>query len=152
MSNIYYWEKLTFSKLVEKVNFSERKFEEITSFEEQNGTRYIRGNVYFGITVFSCLSSTKLYLRSQISFNLFCSGDKRLLSEFLTKWRWCQGHKERFPKWLGNIKISKNWDLSLETLVAFWLWKKRPENAFLTLTVNYRKIVQKSKLCYSKQQ
>ena len=29
MPNIYYWEKLTFSKLVGKVNFSERKFEEI---------------------------------------------------------------------------------------------------------------------------
>ena len=27
MSNIYNWEKLTFSKLVGKVNFSERKFE-----------------------------------------------------------------------------------------------------------------------------
>ena len=27
--NIYYWEKLTFSKLVEKVNLSERKFEEM---------------------------------------------------------------------------------------------------------------------------
>ena len=26
MSNIYYWEKLTFSKLVGKVNYSERKF------------------------------------------------------------------------------------------------------------------------------
>ena len=29
MSNICYWEKLTFSKLVGKVNFSERKFEEM---------------------------------------------------------------------------------------------------------------------------
>ena len=29
MSNIYYWEKQTFSKLSGKVNFSERKFEEI---------------------------------------------------------------------------------------------------------------------------
>ena len=29
MPNIYYWEKLTFSKLVGKVNFSERKFEEM---------------------------------------------------------------------------------------------------------------------------
>ena len=29
MSDIYYWEKLTFSKLVGKVNFSERKFEEM---------------------------------------------------------------------------------------------------------------------------
>ena len=29
MSNIYYWEKLTFSKLVGKVNFTERKFDEM---------------------------------------------------------------------------------------------------------------------------
>ena len=29
MSNIYYLEKLTFSKLVGKVNFSEGKFEEM---------------------------------------------------------------------------------------------------------------------------
>ena len=29
MSNIYYCEKLAFSKLVGKVNFSERKFEEM---------------------------------------------------------------------------------------------------------------------------
>ena len=29
MSNIYYWEKLAFSKLVGKVNFSERKFDEM---------------------------------------------------------------------------------------------------------------------------
>ena len=29
MSNIYYWEKLTFSKLVGEVNFSGGKFEEM---------------------------------------------------------------------------------------------------------------------------
>ena len=29
MSNIYYWEKLPFSKLAGKVNFLERKFEEM---------------------------------------------------------------------------------------------------------------------------
>ena len=34
-----------------------------TSFEEQKGTRYIPGNVYFGIIVFSCLSPTKRCLR-----------------------------------------------------------------------------------------
>ena len=33
-----------------------------------------------------------------------------------------------------------------KTLIPFWLWKKRPENAFLTLIVNYRKIIQKNKL------
>ena len=36
-----------------------------------------------------------------------------------------------------------------KTLVPFCLRKKRPENAFLTLMVNYQKIVQKNK---SKQQ
>ena len=29
MSNIYYWEKLAFSELVGKVNYVERKFEEM---------------------------------------------------------------------------------------------------------------------------
>ena len=52
-----------FSKLVGKVNFSERK-----AFEEQKGARYIQGNIYFGIIVFSCLSSTKPCLR----FLLIC--------------------------------------------------------------------------------
>ena len=56
---IYYLEKLTFSKLQ---FLSERKF------EKQKGTRYLRGNVCFSITVFSCLSSTKPCLR----FLLIC--------------------------------------------------------------------------------
>ena len=38
-------------------------FKKCTSFEEQKGTRYIRENVYFGIIIFSCLSSTKPCLR-----------------------------------------------------------------------------------------
>ena len=40
----------------------------------------------------------------------------------------------------------------LKTLVPFCLWKKRPEITILTLTVNYCKIVQKNKLCHSKEQ
>ena len=38
-----------------------------------------------------------------------------------------------------------------KTLAPFCLRKKRAENAFLTLTVNYRKTVKKNK-CHSKQQ
>ena len=34
-----------------------------SSFKEQKGTRYIPGNVYFGIIIFSCLSSTNLCLK-----------------------------------------------------------------------------------------
>ena len=39
-----------------------------------------------------------------------------------------------------------------KTLVPIRLGKKRPENTFLTLVVNYRKIIQKNKLCHVKQQ
>ena len=60
MSNIYCWEKLTFSKL----RFSQKEnLKKCTNFEEQKGTSYIQGNGYIGIIVFSYLSSTKLCLR-----------------------------------------------------------------------------------------
>ena len=38
-------------------------YDQDCSFEEQKDTRYIRRNVYFGSTVFSCLSPTKPGLR-----------------------------------------------------------------------------------------
>ena len=60
-----YYEKLTFSKL--QFN-QEENLKKCTTFEAQKDTRYICGNVYFGIIVFSCLSSTKLCLR----FLLIC--------------------------------------------------------------------------------
>ena len=71
MSNIYYWEKLRFSELVQKLNLSEKKLKKCTSFEGQKGTMYIRGNVYFGIIVLSCLSSTKQCLNGFFKFVLF---------------------------------------------------------------------------------
>ena len=60
MSNVYYWEKLTFSKL----RFSRKEnLKKCINFEDQKGTRYIQGNVYICIMVFSYLSSTKPCLR-----------------------------------------------------------------------------------------
>ena len=64
MSDIYYQEQLMFSKL----RFTKENLKKCTSYEEQKGTRYIRRNVYFGIIIFSCLSSTKQCLR----FLLIC--------------------------------------------------------------------------------
>ena len=65
ISNIYHWEKLTFSKL----RFSlKENLKKCTSFEEQKGARYIWGNVYFGIIVFSCFLSKNPCLR----FLLIC--------------------------------------------------------------------------------
>ena len=60
MSNIYYWEKLTFSKLQFSRNENLKKY---TNLEEQKGTRYIEGNNYIGTVIFSHLSSTKPHLR-----------------------------------------------------------------------------------------
>ena len=113
--NIYYWEKLTFSKLVGKVSFSERKFEEM--HELWRAKRY---KVYSGKRLFwhYYLQLSFVYKTvSQISFKLFCSGDKRLLSEFLRKWGWFQEHNERFPKYLGlKLKFQK-------TETRFCKWK-----------------------------
>ena len=61
-------------------------------------TRYTWGN-NFGIIVFSCLLSLNL---SQIFLNMFYSGDKRLLSEFLRTWGWFHGHSECSPNILAS--------------------------------------------------
>ena len=62
---LYYYGKLTFSKLQ---FYREENLKKCTTFEEQKGTRYIRGNVYYDFIIFSCLSSTKVCLR----FLLIC--------------------------------------------------------------------------------
>ena len=99
MSKIYYWEKLTLSKLVGKVNFSDRKFEEMHWLWRAKWYQLYSGKQLFW---HYCPQLSFFYKTlSQISFNLFCSGDRRLLAEFLRKWGWFQGHNERFPKYLG---------------------------------------------------
>ena len=78
MSNIYY--KENFSNF--DFRFSRKEnVKKCTSFEERKGTWFIHGNVYFGITDFSCLSSTKPCLR----FLLICFAPetKRFHQSFL---------------------------------------------------------------------
>ena len=103
MLNIYYWEKLTFSKL----QFSRKEnLKKCTNFEEQKGTKYIRGEQLCWHNSLQISFAFKSV--SQISFKLFCSGDKMLLSEFLWKWGWFQGHNESFPKYPGyKLKFQK---------------------------------------------
>ena len=165
MPNIYYWEKLGFSKLVGKVNFSERTFE-CTSFKEEKDTRYIRGNVYFGIIVFSCLSSTETCLR----FSLTClAREKSLLSKFLRKWSSFQGHNESFPKYLGwKLKFKKtearffrrnstdnngiNIFLSLENPCTFLLAKEKTWKRIFNTNSELSQNRTENKLCHPKQQ
>ena len=56
------------SGLIKEINRSVKHLLLRKNDEEQRGTRCIQGNVYFVITVFSCLSSTKPCLR----FLLIC--------------------------------------------------------------------------------
>ena len=153
---LYYYEKLTFSKLQ---FYREENLKKCTTFEEQKGTRYIRGNFSFGIIIFSCLSSTKPCLR----FLLICF-DQEIEVFYQSSLGNEVDFRNMFPhiSWLF-IKLRHNFidkramitttltsSCHRKTLVHFCLRKKRPENAFLTLTVNYCKIVQKNKLCHSK--
>ena len=62
--------------------------------------------------------------RLQISFNLFCSGDKRLLSEFLRRWGWFQGNNDTwFCRWKSSDNNDINIFLSLENPCTFLLAK-----------------------------
>ena len=90
MSSIYYWKNWR----SQNFDFLKKKnLKKFTSFEEQKGTSYVWGNVYFGIIVFSCLSSTKPCLR----FLLICFvREIKDLSEFLRKWGWFHGNQPRF--------------------------------------------------------
>ena len=164
MTNIYYRKKLTFSKL----QFSRKEnLEKCTKFEEQKGARYIRGNVYIGIIVFSCLSYTKPFLRFLL--NCFVREIKGFYqSSFENQVDfWAIMHVS-----LNILTKTSNFEklrhcfvderaMNTTTLMSCWHWKtlapfclrnRRPENALLILTVNYCKIVQKNKLCHSKQQ
>ena len=82
-----------------------------TTFEEQKGARFIRGNVYFGIIIFSCLSSTKMGLR----FLLICF-DQEIKGFYQSSLE----NEDDFtdimnvsPNALAKIKIKKNWDTVL---------------------------------------
>ena len=163
MSNSYYQEKLTFSKL----RFHRKEnLKKCTIFEVQKGTRYIRGKIYFGITVFSCLSSANSFLRfrlicfdrakkgfyesslgNEVDFTDIMNVSPNILAKNQNFKKLKHGFVDKRTMITTTLTSSCHW----KTLVPFSLQPKIPENAFLTLTVNYPKIPQKTKLCYSKQ-
>ena len=162
MSNIYYWQKLTFSKLEGILEeYLTEHLKEFSKFEEQKGIRSIRGNVYIGIIVFIYLSRTKHCLRfplscfireikgfyqssfgNEVDFRGIMNVSLNVLaknSNFKNLWH-------RFEDGRAMIKATLMSSCHWKTLIPFYLWKKRPENALITLTMNYRKFVQKNKL------
>ena len=161
MSIIYYCEKPMFSNL----RFSlKENLKKCTSLEEQKGTRYIQGNV--GTIAFSCLLSRNPCLRfflicfaqeikgfyrsslgNEVDFTDIMNASPNILGKNWSFQKLRDGFVDESAMITTTLTSSCHW----KTLVLFSLRKKRPEKAFLTLTVNYRKFVQKNKLCHSKQ-
>ena len=83
-----------------------------TSFEEQKGTRYIRGNLYFGIIIFNCLLSTRPCLR----FLLIC-----FVREVKIFYQSSFRNEVDFMNVINNINIF----LSLENPCTFLLAKEK---------------------------
>ena len=83
-----------------------------TSFEEQKGTRYIRGNLYFGIIIFNCLLSTRPCLR----FLLIC-----FVREVKIFYQSSFRNEADFMNVMNNINIF----LSLENPCTFLLAKEK---------------------------
>ena len=171
---IYKWSNVNVKHLllrksdVLKLRFSRKEnLKKCTTFEELKGTRYIRENVYFGIIVFSCLSSTKPCLRfllicfaldvkgffkSSLGNEVNFTDIMNVSSNFLAKNRNFKKLRNCFVDERAMITTRLTSSCHWETLVHFCLGKKRSEKAVLILAVNYRKIVHRNKLCHSKQQ
>ena len=128
-------------------------------------TRYICGNIYFGIIVFSYVLSTKWYLRLPLicfaweinGFYQSSLGNEVDFRDIMNFSPNISAKNQNFKKLRHGFVDERA--LITTTLISschwktqFYLRKKIPENAFLALIVNYRKIVQKNKLCHSKQQ
>ena len=146
-------EKLTFSKLR---FYRKENLKKCTTFEEQKGTRHIRGNVYFDIIVFTCLlicfdreikGFYQSSLENEVDFMDIMNVSPNILAKNENFKKLRHGSVDKRTIITTALTSSCHW----KTLVPFCLRKKIPENEFLTLTVNYCKIVQKNKLCLSKQ-
>ena len=128
---------------------------------------HVRANAYFSIISFSCLSSTKLCLRfllicfdreikgfyqsslgNEVDFRDIMNVSPNILAKNQNFKKLKHGFVNKRTMITTTLTSSCHW----KTLVPFYLREKRPGNTFLILTVNYREIVQKNKLCHSKQQ
>ena len=109
--------------MLEKNISAGKKLKKCFSFDEQKGRRYIRGKVYFGIIVFSCLSSTKPCLR----FLLICFA-----------WE----IKGFYQSSLGNeVDFKDIINVSPNILAKIWNFKKLRhffvgERAIITITIS----------------
>ena len=134
--------------LERKITWKE-KFKKYTSFDKQKSQSYIWGNIYFGIIVFTCLSSTKPCLR----FFVICFAWKlkgvyqsslenevdimNVSPNALAKNQNLKKLRHSFVDERPAITTTLISSCYCKTRVLLCLQKKRPEITFLTLTVIY---------------
>ena len=163
--NIYYWKNLTFSKLVAKVNFSERRNALVLKSKKVQGIFGKRLFVHYYLQlsfVYKTVSqiSFKLFFFPEIKgFYLSSLGyevDFRDIWTFpLISWLKIKLSKTEkcFCRWKGTDNNEINIFLSLENPCTFLFAKEKTwKRIFNTNSELSHKIVQKNKLCYSKQQ
>ena len=124
--NICYWEKLTFSKLV---------------FSCLLPTKFCLGFLLncFAWEIKGFYQSS---LGNQADFRDIMNVSPNILARNQNFKKLRHGFVDDRALITTKLISSCHW----KTLVPFSLQKKRPENVFLTLIVNYRKIVQKNKI------
>ena len=122
---------------------------------EYQSTRYIRGNVYFGIIVFGCLSSTNRCLR----FLLICFAREikgfyqsslgndvdfmdimNIFSNILTKNKNSKKLRHCFVDEKAMITTTLTSSCHFKALVPLCLRMEGPEKVFLTLTMNFNEL------------
>ena len=139
MSNIYYQEKLTFSNFVGKVNLLERKYEEMHWLWRQK-----RCKIYLGKHLFYhyCLQLSFVSAKPCLRFLLICFPWE--IKGFYQSYLGIDIDFRTFPQisW-PKIENSKNWDSWMKEHLHLFACKrmKRCENRFLTLIMNYCKII-----------
>ena len=147
---IFHWGKLTFSKLAEKQISRNGNLKKCPSFEEQKvlRTRYNRGNVYFGIIVFSCVWSTKLcprflliyfaqeikgFYQSSLENQVDSRDIMNVSPNILAKHPNFKKLRHRFVDENTLITMTLTSSCHFKTLVHFCLQNKSTENVFFTL-------------------
>ena len=157
-------------KKTDALKICSQDLKKCTSLEEKKGKRYIQGNIYFGIIVFNCLSTTKPcprfvficfaweingFLQSssgnEVDFREIMNISPNILAKNLNFkklrqfWRTVLEIKEQ----LITISISSSKILLPLLLAKEKTWK----HIFNTISaVNYCKIVQENKLSHPNQQ
>ena len=135
---------------MEKYIYRKENLKKCTSFEDQKGTRHIRGNMYFGINCLQLSFITKQcprflliyfareiqgfyqsFLENQVDFRDIMNVSPNILAKYYNfeKLR----HSFADERVLIRMTLIVISSCHLKTLVHFCLQKKGAENAYLTL-------------------